>query len=272
MMMMIITPHLGIGDIIILRIKDAMNKLDITDININTLLLKTQSENYENKLCFIKQFIRLLFPNVSIELTEGPCDFDRINPYPFKNTYLYNKISYQMLRVENKYSDYIVFHTKIRYDHLIGLFNQEVLPSLIVFLETFKTSKTILILGEKEIGQNYETTLLQTTSLYNHLLLLRKNNTVIDLTKDVLTAGNPDFNDFLTDIEIINDAVCNVTFGIGGPFNICMAFSTKHIAFVPFYKLSNYVGILEEINQLNHCIIENVEEIGSRIESACEII
>ena len=73
-------------------------------------------------------------------------------------------------------------------------------------------------------------------------------------------------------IEIINDAVCNVTFGIGGPFNICMAFSTKHIAVVPFYKLSNYVGILEEINQLNHCIIENVEEIGSRIESACEII
>ena len=73
-------------------------------------------------------------------------------------------------------------------------------------------------LGEKEIGQNFETTLLETTSLYNHLLLLRKNNTVIDLTKDVLTAGNPDFNDFLTDIEIINDAICNVTFGIGGPF------------------------------------------------------
>jgi hypothetical protein len=30
--------------------------------------------------------------------------------------------------------------------------------------------------------------------------------------------------------------------------------------------------MLEEINDLNHCIIENVEEIGTRIELACEVI
>ena len=35
---MIITPHLGIGDIIILKIKDLSNKLNITQININTEL------------------------------------------------------------------------------------------------------------------------------------------------------------------------------------------------------------------------------------------
>jgi hypothetical protein len=266
---MIITPHLGIGDIIILRIKDASSQLNISQININMQLIKTQSEDFETKLCFIEQFIRWMFPGVTIQLTEGPCDFDRIAQYPFKNTCLYDKMT---IRSSNKYSDYIVFHTKIRYDHLIDLFNQEVLPSLIVFLETFKTSKPILILGERAIGQNYETTLLQTSSLYHHLLLLRKNNAVIDLTKDVLTAGNPDFNDFLSDIEIINGALCNVTFGIGGPFNICMAFSKKHIGVVPFFRLSHYASMLEEINELNHCIVENVEEIGSRIELACEVV
>jgi hypothetical protein len=264
---MIITPHLGIGDIIILRIKDLSNTLGITDININTLQLKTQTENYDTKFAFIKQFIELLFPRVAIHFTEGPHDFHRINDYPLKNTYLYNKIcSTRLLRIENKYSDYIVFHTKLRFDHWIELFNREVLPSLIVFFETFKTSKTILLLGEKEIGQNYETVLLKTTSLHNHMLSLRNNNRVIDLTKDVLTAGNPDFNDFLSDIEIINEAACNITFGIGGPFNICMAFSARHLALIPFYQISNYAGMLKEIQQLNGSIIENVEEMGSRID------
>lgn len=262
---MIITPHLGIGDIIILRIKDVENQLGITDININTLQLKTQTEDYETKFSFIKQFIQFLFPNVSIHFTEGPFDFDRIHPYPLKNTYLYNKVSGRMLHIENKYRDYIVFHTKLRLDHWIELFEREIMPSLVVFFETFKTSKTILLLGEKDIGQNNETILLKTTSLYQSMLPLRKNNTVIDLTKDVLTAGNPDFNDFLSDIEIINEADCNITFGIGGPFNICMAFSQRHVGFVPFYRVSTYAGMLEEINQLNRCIIENVEEIGDRI-------
>jgi hypothetical protein len=264
---MIITPHLGIGDIIILRIKDVANKLGITDININTSQLKAQTEDYETKFSFIKQFIEFLFPGVSIHFTEGPFDFDRISQYPLKSTYLYNKIcSTKMLRIENKYRDYIVFHTKLRLDHWIELFHREVLPSLIVFFETFKTSKTILLLGEKEIGQNHETMLLKTTSLHNHMLSLRKNNTVIDLTKDVLTAGNPDFNDFLSDIEIINEADCNITFGIGGPFNICMAFSQRHIGFVPFYRVNTYASMLEEINQLNGCIVEDVEELCERID------
>lgn len=263
---MIITPHLGIGDIIILRIKDVANQLGITDININTLQLKTQTEDYETKFSFIKQFIQFLFPSVSIHFTEGPFDFDRIHSYPLKSTYLYNKISSRMLHIENKYSDYIVFHTKLRLDHWIELFHREVLPSLIVFFETFKTSKTILLLGEKEIGQNHETMLLKTTSLHNYMLSLRKNNTVIDLTKDVLTAGNPDFNDFLSDIEIINEADCNITFGIGGPFNICMAFSQRHVGFVPFYRINAYATMLEEINQLNGCIVEDVEELCERID------
>ena len=270
---MIITPHLGIGDIIILKMKDLSCKLNITHININRKLIESHSDNYELKISFIKQFILFLFPNITIDITNGPCDFDIIDNYKVEKSYLYNQISYRLLKIENKYSDYIVFHTKIRYDDLIDLFNNEVLESLIVFLETFKTSKKIIILGERQVGQNFETITLKTTSLYNHLLLLKKNNTVIDLTNDILTSGNPDFNNFLTDVEIINDAICNITFGLGGPFYICTAFSTRNISIIPFYRISKYFNILQEIHNINNCIVEDVTcipDIITNYETMCD--
>ena len=58
-------------------------------------------------------------------------------------------------------------------------------------------------MGERTIGQNLETISGKTISLYDTLLSLKNNNTVIDLTKDMLTEGTP-FDEFLDDIEIIN--------------------------------------------------------------------
>ena len=75
--------------------------------------------------------------------------------------------------------------------------------------------------------------------MYKNLLLLN-NNIVIDLTKEFLTSGNDNYNDFLNDTEIINKAVCNITFGIGGPFSICNCFSKKVISFIPFLNHMNY--------------------------------
>jgi hypothetical protein len=258
---MIITPHLGIGDILILKMKEMSNQLNITHININKLLIEINSENVELKIYFIMKFIFFLFPNVQFDITDGPCDFGIINEYPIKTTYLYNEIHSSLLKIENKYSDYIVFHTKLRHDGLIDLFNNHTLDSLIYFFNSFKTSKKILILGEKQIGENLETMKTKTTCLYNYIMLLQKNNTVIDLTNDVLTAGNPDFTNFLTDIKIINNALCNITFGIGGPFLICNSFSTRNIALIPFYRLSSYYNNLQEINDINNCIVEDVCDI-----------
>ena len=258
---MIITPHLGIGDILILKMKDLSNQLNITHININKLLIETYSENVGLKISFIMRLIVVLFPDVQIDITNGPCDFGIINEYPIKKTYLYNEIRSSLLTIENKYSDYIVFHTKLRHDGLIDLFNIHVFDSLIYFFNSFKTSKKILILGEKQIGENLETITTKTTSLYNYIMLLQKNNTVIDLTNDVLTAGNPDFTNFLTDIKIINNALCNITFGIGGPTFICNSFSTRNIALIPFYKLSSQYPILQEMHDINNFIVEDVCDI-----------
>ena len=255
-----ITPHLGNGDLLLIKMKEISNNLSIANININQQLVKEYSDNYEIKMYSAKKLIELLFPTSSISITNGPCDFYIFNNYKLKQVYLYNYIKDRIddsikTSVTNKYSDYIVFHTK-----LIDCFINEILPQLNIFLSNFKTSKTILILGEKHIGKNLETEMHKTISLYNSLLLLKNNNTVIDLTTDVLTPGNPNFDNFLYDIEIINNADFNVTFGIGGPYLLCKSFSLYNISFVPYRNISIYKDNLNEIDAVNNSLVDNMDE------------
>jgi len=259
-----ITPHLGIGDLLIVRMKQISNNLDINCININKDLILRFCENYDVKIYFITNLIKLLFSNTKFYINNNPCDFYKIfDNYSLNKTYIYNDIDTNIINIKNEYYNYIVFHTKMRYDGLMDKFTNEILPELIIFLKTFKTSKKIIILGERQIGKNFETTVHKTISLYNNLLFLNKNNDIIDLTDDILTCGNPDFNKFLSDIEIINKAVCNITFGIGGSFNICKAFSENNISFIPFYHLAPYKNILN--NMMSNSLVENVEELNNRI-------
>jgi hypothetical protein len=259
-----ITPHLGIGDLLIIKMKQISNNLNINCININKDLILTYCESYEIKINFIINLIKLLFPNTIIHINNNPLDFDRFNIYKITNSYLYNHIDLA-INFENKYSNYIIFHTKMRHDTLIDKFNNEMLSELNFFLENFKTSKKIIILGEKNIGENLETKVHKTISLYKNLLLLNKNNDVIDLTNDILTCGNPDFNKFLLEIEIINKAIYNITFGIGGPFNICKAFSKNNISFIPFYDLTPFKTFLDELNSIDNTIVKNIEQLNDRI-------
>jgi hypothetical protein len=136
----------------------------------------------------------------------------------------------------------------------------EILQHLILFLKQFKTTKTVLIMGEKYIGDNFETQVHKTQSLYNYLLLLKENNKVIDLTTDCLTEGNDNFDSFLNDIELINKATCNVTFGIGGPFTLCKAFSKKNISFIPFYDLSYHKNSIISLMTTNS-LVTTVDEL-----------
>jgi hypothetical protein len=152
----------------------------------------------------------------------------------------------------------------MRHDALMDKFSNELLSLLIIFLENFKTSKTIIILGERTIGENLETKIHKTVSLYNILLLLNKNNNVIDLTNDILTCGNPDFNQFLLEIEMINKSICNITFGIGGPLNICKAFSENNISFIPFYNLSPFKNVIDNI-MINNSIVETIEDLNNKL-------
>ena len=262
-----ITPHLGIGDLLIIKMKEISNKLEITQININLNLIKMYSGNYENKLHFTSELIAFLFPYCHVHLSEGPCDFQIFDHYSLNQTYVYNHINH-VVNFDNKYNDYIIFHTKCRDDHVIDDYNK-ILPSLNLFLDKFNTTKTILILGEKFIGYNYETRVHKTMSLYNNLLRLKNNNNVIDLTFDVLTDGNANFDSFLHDVELINKSRCNITFGIGGPCNLCKAFSERNVSFMPFLNLSPHKNIVYEMMNANNSVTKNIEELNARINYFC---
>lgn len=250
-----ITPHLGIGDLLLIKMKALSNHLTIQHINVNVNLLREYCGNYDVKFNFTIHLIKLLFHS-TISATNGPCDF-HFDKYPLTKTYIYNDLVIPFK--PNEYGDYIVFHTKCRHDGLIDRFLNEILPDLILFLTNFKTTKTILLMGEKYIGDNVETRTHKTQSLYTSLLLLSDKNTVIDLTIPVLTDGNMDFNSFLNEIEIINKAKCNVTFGIGGPFNLCKAFSENNLSFIPFYNKAMYKPVLDQM--IANSLVETVNEL-----------
>jgi len=259
-----ITPHLGIGDLLIIKMKQLSNNLSIERININKNLILTYCENYDIKINFITNFILLLFDNIKICINNNNIDFHIFDNYTITNTYLYNHINHNLINCKNEYSDYIVFHTKMRHDGIIDKFNNEMLLSLTNFLENFKTSKTIIILGERNIGENLETITHKTVSLYNILLLLKKNNSVIDLTNDILTCGNPNFNQFLLEVEIINKGLCNITFGIGGPLLICKSFSEKNISFIPFYNISPHKMSIDKLMS-NNSLVQTIDDLNHRI-------
>ena len=68
---MIITPNLGIGDLLIVKMKQISNNLDIDYININKDLILKYCENYEIKINFTINLIKLLFPNTKIYINNN---------------------------------------------------------------------------------------------------------------------------------------------------------------------------------------------------------
>ena len=261
-----ITPHLGIGDIIQVKMRAISNNINIVKVNINKGIINTYFSDYETKTKFAKKFIELLFPSAIIDLNDKKPDFvNFIKQYPLKRVYLYDYLEH-IKPSPNKYDNYICIHTKLRHDRLIDRTYSEIIPELIDFLKTFKTTKTIIITGEKNIGINLETKVHKTKSLYEELLLLKTNNIVIDLTLNELTEGNPDFDNFKQDIELINKSCCNITFGVGGPLLLCSAFSNKHIAMVPFLEISPHRNITMLLH-INIC--QTVKELKDQMSEWC---
>ena len=265
-----LTPHLGIGDLLLIKMKEISNDLEIRQININLGLIKIYSGNANVRLNFVSRLIKVLFPNCRINTIEGPYSssdfYNFMNSYNLNQIYIYNNIGINNVNIDEKHNDCIIFHTKCRHDGLMDQFINNSLPSLNAFFANFKTTKTILILGERVIGSNYETLHHKTISLYDNLLTLKNNNNVIDLTHECeLTDGNTNFNMFLNDIELINKAACNVTFGIGGPYCMCIAFSERNVSFVPLYKSSYHIKSMIETMKVTNSFTETIHELNARI-------
>jgi serine/threonine-protein kinase RIO1 len=184
----------------------------------------------------------------------------------FDCLYIYNYLRPLLFEnISNQYTDYIVFHTKVRYDGLIKEYKEYIIPKLNEFFSTFKTNKTILIMGERNMLNNKEVIIHKTFSLYNNIMLLKNNNKIIDLTKNVLVDGNNNFNDFLQDIQIINGALCNITFGVGGPYCITLAFSKNNVSFLPFINKSPHYKMVNRLNIISNSLVDNTDMLFQNI-------
>ena len=87
-----ITPPLGIGDLLLLKMKELSNDLTINQINVSYQLLTSYRKYPENYLPLIKNFIKLLFPETTICVTNEIYTLEYLLQYNIKNTYLYDHI------------------------------------------------------------------------------------------------------------------------------------------------------------------------------------
>jgi hypothetical protein len=254
-----ISPALGIGDLLIIKMKELSNNLDIKIINVAIQLVFQYKMNPDQYLKFLDNLLPLLFPNAELNhISEASLNY--IIEFRIKKTYIYEYINtYNKINIP--YENYIIFHCKIRMDDCIDKFIQNDRIVLNNFFENFKTNKTILILGERNVEKNPETLIHNIISIYDDIMQLEKNNKIIDLTRHNLCSGNPSFDDFKFDIELINKADLNITFGWGGPFAITNAFSKNNCSFLGDLPLIQNDSNLADILQINkHCCFTDINQ------------
>ena len=130
---MIFTPCLGIGDLIYLKWVSLTNNIKIDTINICKNLIQDYSIFYDTKLLSCKNTINILFPDVTINYINGTPNnsFVKLN---ISNLYIFDRIDNTIFNnISNNFSDYIVFHTKVRYDGLVNKYETEIIPQLDLF-------------------------------------------------------------------------------------------------------------------------------------------
>jgi hypothetical protein len=145
--------------------------------------------------------------------------------------------------------EYIVFHTKCRF--LNGYDYNLLKKRLANFFNNYKSKYTIVLLGEKEFAETYEVRAHGITTIYKELLLLNRNNTIIDLTKDDIY-NNLNFDEYLVDMKIINNAKYNICVGCGGQFCNTLFFGNNSIVLwdniLNCYQINN----LPNLNMYNN--------------------
>lgn len=236
-----ITPHLGIGDLLILKMHLVSNHLTINNLYVNSDIINQYRLDPRRYVEFLTYLLTHLFPeaNIHINRYESIMPNCKLTTTYIKDHYIFNN------EFQNEYGDYIIFHTKARFDYCANNF-KSLHPILIDFFTKFKTPMNIIILGERHIEQNKEAIIHNITSMYDNMMLMKKNNNVIDLTHNDLYSGN-NIYDFEKDIFLINNAKLNIGFGYGGPLNICQAFSKNNYFYIDklkheildYYKLLN---------------------------------
>ena len=225
-----ITPKLGLGDLIFWKMYQISSGIQIKKINVKPYIAHTYRLNGDNYIDFLKQFLSRLFPGVEIQLIDETHNTD-VTVEGIKKLYVYDDCKFLKLNVN--YEDYIIIHTKCRFDYDSSNFHTIYLKQITDFFGKSQFRYKIMLLGEKDnVEQNLETKTNNIQTIYSTLLeSLSKNNEIIDLTRDGLYSDNT-IESFEDDISKINNAKLNITFGYGGPLTLSVAFSKNTVGFI----------------------------------------
>ena len=231
---------LGLGDILWGFVFLKNNLIDYLNINIATFLIY---ENYVNYLDFRIKLIKDLCKYNNIPNDKIIFYFDIRNDKYLAQQYdneTYSraqnyKLDFFEKSTENKEEKKIInFHTKSRIYRGINNCdkNIEIYSNFLSYLK-ISDIYNVNILGEKKIPEdNFEVKLspVKIISIYNYLLNLEKNNSINDLTNEYCI-DNLNYENFLKDLQLIQNAEYNIIFGSGGPLCFSMIFGEKTIVF-----------------------------------------
>lgn len=221
----------GIGDIlyVILGIKNGIIQAPAL---IATTLFVSVNQFYANPLNFLEFRLKMLCDVLAAnDMPKSVLQFAFGHGLAIQEPKIYAALSLLHLKPPAAAaaaalpSNYIVIHTKIRHDRLTHnrTYPYDALkPAIAEFAKRFRSIYPIVIMGEKEMIQNFETTVHKMQSCYQELLPLGDANTLIDLTSPSFDTLN--YEQYIGDVGIVANAVANISFGSGGSFCTAMIF------------------------------------------------
>jgi len=214
--------QIGLGDLLILKLLQEYKIID--KIYINIYLISKYHNNPLNAFEFKLQL-----------LNELKCDYgvtyntNLSQTIPDLNT-MYHYIKDYKIDIPKSIVDtkYIVFHTKCRFDSFFDYQNFK--TCIGNFYKNFKTKFKCIILGERTFPDTWEGNIHKITTIYDELLQLKNNNIVIDMSTDSIY-DNLDYNKYLYDRNLIQNANYNILCGNGGQFVISLCYSQQNIIY-----------------------------------------
>lgn len=243
----IIYPNLGIGDILITKALLGERKIQW---HLDTMLVQKYRNNTSGYMSLVNSLLREL--NVTFSwIPQGITQHD--DPVILARKYQLdkNRLNRYFESKSMLAEEYIIFHTKSRLDDSKSLLDIEKIKT---FMTTYKSNRTIVLMGEREIDDNKENITHGVVSLYEHLVKLKANNKVIDLTVPNIQK-ECDFKQLCQDIAIIRKAHLSVNFGYGGNFVLSTLFCPKTVTFIgnlqhTYFNLINNEGLYRDLSSM----------------------
>ena len=215
----------GLGDLLICKTIHLYLGTKIKNLHILNDDVINNFRKVSNKL-FLETFIKRLFNNINIvydtydnckkSITDRNYFYNNVN-----NLYLFDLYNFSNQKYIDIDAPYIAIHTKVRMDGDNNFMKSSEFAKIVIFLKKMNTSYKIVLLGEKNIVQNYEANAHNIFSMYKDI----HSDKHVDMTEEILNDGEMDIDKFENDLRIINRAKLNITIGIGGPFMLCNCFS-----------------------------------------------